>query len=191
MAETIKDMVDDNSRINYRLLTNYVSRCALPLFVGQIKHPLLVGKDLYDGELMQNFSKTSTMQFKITQDLADSLPKGKDSHESITRAIYMLRKKPFSGGMPNSISIGRVAENDITIVDYSISRRHAEILLVHGRYFLVDMGGTNGTSINGEFIQPNVQVKLEPDSPIAFGRVIFVFMPAEALYQKIRASSDL
>ena len=33
MAETIKDMVDDNSRINYRLLANYVSRCALPTFV--------------------------------------------------------------------------------------------------------------------------------------------------------------
>ena len=195
MADTIRDMVDDNSRINYRLLTNYIGHYAMPYFIEQIKHPLLVGKDLYDGELMQNISTSQTMRFKLSQfqeggdEAAPEVPQeSKDPHESITRAIYMLRKKPFSGGMPNVISIGRSSENDVVIVDYSISKRHAQIILFHGLYFLMDIGSTNGTRVNGELVQPNVKVKLEPAANIAFGRIIFVFTLASELYQGLRSA---
>lgn len=195
MAETIRDMVDDNSRINYRLLTGYIAKYALPYFIEQIKHPLLVGKDLYDGELTQSFSTSKTMRFSLAQlrdeaKSTDAPQESKDPHESITRAIYMLRKKPFSGGMPNVISIGRSSENDVVIVDYSISKRHAEIILFHGLYFLMDLGSTNGTRVNGELVQPNVKVKIELNSTIAFGRIIFVFTSSSTLYQAVRSLSS-
>ncbi len=201
MAETIRDMIDDNSRVNYRMLTAYISHYALPYFVEQVKHPLLVGKDLYDGELMQNFTNSKTMRFKVANfrgpegeavsEEAAIPQESKDMHESITRAIYMLRKKPFSGGMPNVISIGRSSENDVVIVDYSISKRHAEIILFHGLYFLMDLGSTNGTRVNGQLVQPNVKIKLDPSANIAFGRIIFVLTGAADLYQGIRTVNAL
>ncbi len=48
-----------------------------------------------------------------------------------------------------TITIGRLAENDIVINSKSISGYHAEIKLDHGVYFLIDLNSTNGTFLNG------------------------------------------
>jgi pSer/pThr/pTyr-binding forkhead associated (FHA) protein len=48
-----------------------------------------------------------------------------------------------------TITLGRVAGNDIQIEDSSISSHHAEITVRGGRVFIKDLGSTNGTTING------------------------------------------
>jgi len=48
-----------------------------------------------------------------------------------------------------TITIGRLSENDIVIGSKSISGYHAEIKLDHGVYFLIDLNSTNGTYLNG------------------------------------------
>jgi len=46
--------------------------------------------------------------------------------------------------------IGRKAENDITIDwDNAVSRRHAELELVAGSWFVTDLDSANGTFVNG------------------------------------------
>ncbi|HZU07444.1 MAG TPA: anti-sigma factor antagonist [Chloroflexota bacterium] len=45
--------------------------------------------------------------------------------------------------------IGRRSDSDILIDDPSVSRRHAQILYRDGRYYLVDLGSSNGTTLNG------------------------------------------
>jgi ABC-type multidrug transport system ATPase subunit/pSer/pThr/pTyr-binding forkhead associated (FHA) protein len=49
-----------------------------------------------------------------------------------------------------TLRIGRAADNDIVLSDLVVSRHHAELRsLEDGRYEIVDMGGHNGTFVNG------------------------------------------
>lgn len=47
------------------------------------------------------------------------------------------------------VSIGRVGDNDITIDDTRVSRRHAHVRCEDFRYLIEDLGSTNGTWLNG------------------------------------------
>lgn len=62
-----------------------------------------------------------------------------------------------SGGESETISItkepvviGRMSTNDVVLSDPNVSRRHAELRRAGGRWLLVDLGSTNGTSVNGK-----------------------------------------
>jgi pSer/pThr/pTyr-binding forkhead associated (FHA) protein len=45
--------------------------------------------------------------------------------------------------------IGRSRECDLSVTDGNASRRHAEIIREGDAYFVVDLGSTNGTELNG------------------------------------------
>jgi DNA-binding CsgD family transcriptional regulator len=52
------------------------------------------------------------------------------------------------------MTIGRKDETDIAITwDPSVSRRHAEVELVSGCWFVSDLGATNGTWVNGQRVE--------------------------------------
>lgn len=46
-------------------------------------------------------------------------------------------------------SIGRSKECDVTLDDASVSRRHAEVHVEDGGVWILDLGSTNGTEVNG------------------------------------------
>jgi uncharacterized protein (TIGR02996 family) len=47
------------------------------------------------------------------------------------------------------IAIGRVQGNDVILAHASVSRRHARIVVRHGKLIIVDLRSTNGTFVNG------------------------------------------
>jgi len=47
------------------------------------------------------------------------------------------------------VLIGRSADCDLRIDSADVSRMHAAIVAKSGRYFLEDLGSSNGTSLNG------------------------------------------
>lgn len=49
--------------------------------------------------------------------------------------------------------VGRGEEADVRIDEPLVSRLHARIELRAGRYFVVDLGSTNLTRVNGEVVQ--------------------------------------
>ncbi|HMH42991.1 MAG TPA: FHA domain-containing protein [Pyrinomonadaceae bacterium] len=55
-------------------------------------------------------------------------------------------------------SIGRTPENDLQIEDASLSRRHALIENVEGRFMLSDCGSSNGTFVNGTQVAAATQL---------------------------------
>ena len=73
-----------------------------------------------------------------------------------------------------SLSIGRLADNDVFIDDDSISSRHAEISGVEGAMVLRDLDSTNGTFLNRE--QITGEHPLGEGDEIYFGGVRTVFM---------------
>jgi Protein of unknown function (DUF3662)/FHA domain len=51
------------------------------------------------------------------------------------------------------VSVGRLPECTIALVDSNVSRRHSEIRPSGSSYVVVDLGSTNGTKVNGTRIQ--------------------------------------
>ena len=72
----------------------------------------------------------------------------------------------------NRAVIGRSRECDIQISDPNASRRHAEIRRDGGAFFLVDLGSTNGTDVNGRRTQ---RAKLAEGDRITIGTTDLVF----------------
>src|SRR5688500_14206513 len=62
--------------------------------------------------------------------------------------------------------LGRSRECDITLDDPNVSRRHAEVRQEEGAYWIVDLGSTNGVTLNGKRVN---RARLEPDDAILVG----------------------
>jgi pSer/pThr/pTyr-binding forkhead associated (FHA) protein len=67
------------------------------------------------------------------------------------------------------VSIGRDPQNDVVIDKDGISGFHAQITEDQGRLYLVDLGSTNGTSVDGQRV--NVNVELRAWQVIAFDEI--------------------
>lgn len=88
------------------------------------------------------------------------------------------------------VSIGRKGDNNIVIGNPHVSRYHAHIRRVGKRYFLVDLGSTVGTSVNGRRIQ---EAELQSGDVISIGGVPLIFGKGEVdhhlIAQNLRPSS--
>jgi hypothetical protein len=71
-----------------------------------------------------------------------------------------------------SAVIGRSKESDIRISDPNVSRRHAEIRQDGSVYWIVDLGSTNGVSVNGREVK---RAKLDDEDRITLGSTELVF----------------
>ena len=198
---SIRDITDAKGRINYVQLRELVSNTSLSEFTSQAQHPFLIGKELYDGELRKKIgatTSTSTMKFDAAEirnqlearkALADKEPAPVAAPDSggISHAIYTLRKKLYTKeDEQNIISIGRAEENDIVIADFVISKHHAQIIIFHGMYFILDLNSTNGTRVNQQLIGPKMKVQLAMNATIAFGRFCFIFTHPLQVYRAMR-----
>ncbi|MBG7587789.1 FHA domain-containing protein [Rothia kristinae] len=72
-----------------------------------------------------------------------------------------------------SVVLGRSSAADITVEDTGVSRRHLEILHQDGVYLAVDLGSTNGSTVDGERLQGRRE--LTDGSVITMGRTTIVF----------------
>jgi ABC-type multidrug transport system ATPase subunit/pSer/pThr/pTyr-binding forkhead associated (FHA) protein len=59
------------------------------------------------------------------------------------------------------ITIGRDASNDVCINHPVVSKNHAEIVKQGGKFFIVDLGSTNGTFVNGIKIKRHQLLELD------------------------------
>ncbi|MGH3081383.1 MAG: FhaA domain-containing protein [Gaiellaceae bacterium] len=71
-----------------------------------------------------------------------------------------------------SVVIGRSKDCDIRISDPNVSRRHAEVRQEGSAYWIVDLGSTNGISVNGHALK---RAKLDDDDRITLGSTELVF----------------
>ena len=74
-----------------------------------------------------------------------------------------------------SVLIGRGEENDISINDASVSRKHAKVFFNGHAYFIKDLKSQNGTWIDGNIIQANKKFEVEQGVSVAVGNVLLSF----------------
>ena len=70
------------------------------------------------------------------------------------------------------INIGRRLENSLVIDDPRISRNHAQLRAINGRYVLFDLNSTGGSFVNG---QRTNQTVLYPGDVISLAGVALIF----------------
>ena len=91
--------------------------------------------------------------------------------------IFAFRedKLGFRYQLGHKAVLGRAPECDLIIFDRSASRQHAEIFMVDDKYYIADLGSTNGTLVNDQPI--NIQTRLAPYDTIKIGQELFIFEP--------------
>lgn len=96
---------------------------------------------------------------------ASSLPSAVlvEAHEASSGAAHAVH---------DGLQIGRAIENELRVLDPSVSRQHAAIVVRSGAFVLEDLHSQNGTFVNGERIRQRV---LCDGDRIAIGEAAFIF----------------
>ncbi len=104
----------------------------------------------------------------VASDVTISIPKHGDALIARRYHLRMLKGVPAYGVyfIDERATIGRSEESDIFLVDPSVSRNHAEIVIDGGTVTLRDLGSTNGTFVNGERIETR---RMSAGDEVTFG----------------------
>jgi len=78
----------------------------------------------------------------------------------------------FSG---DSLLLGRSPDSDLQIKDHFVSRKHLRISRKGSRIFIKDLNSRNGTFVNGEPINPGIEVELPEGVPVVMGMTVLCF----------------
>lgn len=195
-AASANDMIGHNGRVRQEMLAAFAAHANPIRFKDTFRHPFLIGKELYEGEL-QRQPGSVTMGFvraeTVPADSAAAPAAGAvpedfrgTATESVTRTTYAIRRRSDSKNAPNVVTIGRESVNDLIIAEYTVSGEHATIVIEYGSYYLIDNGSKNGTEVNGKRLVPQQRTKLEGADVVAFGRIAFVFIPVLAMQELLR-----
>jgi serine phosphatase RsbU (regulator of sigma subunit)/pSer/pThr/pTyr-binding forkhead associated (FHA) protein len=82
--------------------------------------------------------------------------------------------------------LGRSVEADVRLDDPAISRRHAQIFLISGGWFIEDLGSGNGTSVNGKTIVGPTRLKSGDEIGLAGNLFRFAAESEPALESDVR-----
>jgi ABC-type multidrug transport system ATPase subunit/pSer/pThr/pTyr-binding forkhead associated (FHA) protein/ABC-type multidrug transport system permease subunit len=105
----------------------------------------------------------------------------------------LYRKISFSPNKSAAIVIGRAASCDVSFPDIrNISSQHAQLIQdENNNLYIVDLGSTNGTFVNGKKIEKGVQYLFSSNDSVSFsgaGGLTIVFNPDS--FSSIPKSSD-
>jgi hypothetical protein len=70
------------------------------------------------------------------------------------------------------VNIGRLPDNQLVLDDPRVSRNHAQLRAVRGRYIIFDLESTGGTFVNGQRV---TQCPLHPGDVISLAGVSLIF----------------
>lgn len=74
------------------------------------------------------------------------------------------------------MTIGRSVETEVYVSDASLSRSHARFEVANNDIFIIDLGSTNKTVVNGAVLPPMTKRKLFNNDQIKTGNIIFKFL---------------
>ncbi|MEZ4359895.1 MAG: FHA domain-containing protein [Kofleriaceae bacterium] len=95
--------------------------------------------------------------------------------------VYPLVKRPFAA-FPELITVGRTAQNDVVIVDPTITRFHLYLTQREGHWWVADAGSKNGSWLGAQRLEPHQEVPIAPSSKLRLGDLELNFHLAEDAY---------
>jgi hypothetical protein len=145
--------------------------------------PVLIGLGMV-GEL----DDASPLQAGATMFAKASDMSGVMATASLAGRVWFI-EKGADRGQP-MISVGRSAENDVVIPEYSLSRRHCAFKWELGHLSLIDRGSTNGTALEDEKLSPQKPVRLSGGETVTLGRYQFQFLTHAVFVERLAELSN-
>ncbi len=102
----------------------------------------------------------------------------------LKRGRYQKSIYPLEGSM----TIGRSSENDITLIDWEVSRTHARISFQQSAWVIEDLGSANGIIVGNERV---VKKALEPGDTCEIGGSTLRFMDEKSLDESKQLSQTM
>ena len=165
---SFNDFINHNNKVSHRDCVEYVITQPIGHFAREVRCPLIIGKDIFVGDFSKKTNRgiPATFRFKATEEPSES-------NKSPMNAVYAIRKKELNEGV--LITVGRTSESDIPLNDYAISKQHAAFVKKANRYFITDLGSTNGVMVNDKKVSPKEFAPLQTRSNVVIGRFSFLF----------------
>lgn len=142
-------------------------------FVGQ---PIITitTDDTYSSEEVRVLASHKLEPVGETQGMQNTTLNGESDEtagipENAFLIIEGVKVHPLNGSVVN---IGRRLENQLVIDDPRVSRNHAQLRAIKGRFVLFDLNSTGGTFVNG---QRTSQTVLYPGDVISLAGVALIF----------------
>ncbi len=185
MVNSLDDLIKTPGKACYRTLIDIAASGSRDEFILSVHCPAFVGAGIRDGNLekpgTQGLGKHQRTQV-FTAAQIEQLIEG----ASLEQCIFLLRK-PVAGPIAGlrRFLVGRTQDNDILMMDFAISRCHAEVEIRGEDYYLKDLGSSNGTYINGRLIDDRGTLLQDCDT-VRFARYEFEFLSAGSLFDLLR-----
>jgi hypothetical protein len=103
---------------------------------------------------------------------------------ALMHRVFPIIKAAYSPRGP--VLLGRTADNDVAIPEYSISKRHCFFEFQPGKVLVCDCGSTNGTIVNDQHLEAKVPSPLKGGDTITLGRYAFMFQTAVGFLEYVQ-----
>jgi len=144
-------------------------------FEKRFGHPFLLGREVLEEEFA----------------FATAIAKMDEPDVSATRSGLRIRDwvlavhKPDASPGNQRVFVGRSSNNDISIPHPTVSKLHAYFVLEDRKWWLVDVGSSNGTTVNGMKAPARAKTALYDNDVVVFGRCAFSFLLPRSLYDLV------
>ncbi len=164
-------------------------------FVDELRLPVLVATAVLGGRIKQRGGaalNASTMAHTET----DRLPPVEVREEVLV--THPLRRPMWvslgrgEDDLNRLITLGRSADCDVVINDYTVSSTHARVVIEPScdGVRLIDVGSTNGTSVFGLALIPGQPMRVTSETSITVGRLVLLLLSAADLWAWLRARTE-
>lgn len=131
------------------------------------------------GSILHTDIVTRTLQYScspaFTRQLDKVMEDGGAKHQ------YALLVDPQTGQEFNlcrfATAVGRASSCDIVLADKSVSRQHAIIYCLKGKFYIEDVGSTNGTMLNKKPVLTRVALMSGDEVRIGITPLLFLQIP--------------
>jgi len=137
--------------------------------------PVLVGKGISGALSSQKAQSGATLATEMGPYL-----------ESLTWMDRVFEIRAVDKGT-KAISVGRTADSDVVINDFSVSRKQCTFTQQGDAWLLADAGSTNGTVVAGKKYKAPATVLLKGGEELIIGRLAFEFHTPHTLVHKLKA----
>jgi pSer/pThr/pTyr-binding forkhead associated (FHA) protein len=129
--------------------------------------------DTYSAEEVRVLASHKLEPMAETQGMqTTSAEETNDEHSIPENAFLIIEGVKVHALTESVVNIGRRLENQLVIDDPRVSRNHAQLRAIKGRFVLFDLNSTGGTFVNG---QRTSQTVLYPGDVISLAGVALIF----------------
>lgn len=140
------------------------------------------------GDLGEASSKKAGATMKASKGLLEQLV----ASRALVDRVWLLTKSGGGRGpgATAGITVGRAADNDVVINEYSMSKNHCEFRHEMGRVVVVDKGSTNGTWVGDAQVPAGKGLPVKDGDSLCLGRYRFTFLTAAGFVARVKALAE-